>query len=262
MGLRVVVTHHGPDYNRQKWGPFAKLVLRLGEFVGMRCSNARIVISRVIANIVLHSHNCDSSLIPNGVSLPDLPTSTATLNLFGLEQGRYVILVSRLVPEKRHLDLIEAFDKAALPGWKLALVGSSDHTDGYMQDVLQKAKDSPNVVCTGLQKGDALCELYGHAGIFVLPSSHEGLPIVLLEALSYGLPVIASDIPANLDVGLSQSHYFPLGNTDALAAKLCELSIQPISVEERIRRREWVSSRFNWSEIARKTMDVYKTVLK
>lgn len=262
LGLRVVVTHHGPDYDRQKWGRFAKLALRLGERFGMRWSNARIVISRVIGNIVLHSHNRESHLIPNGVVLPELPTTTDALRLFDLEVGRYVVLVSRLVPEKRHLDLIKAFDMTVIPGWKLVIVGASDHPDAYVQEVLDQAKRSPNVVCTGLQTGQSLRELYGHAGIFVLPSSHEGLPIALLEALSYGLHVIASDIPANLEVGLADEHYFPLGQVEALAERLREFSMKPNSLEDRDRQRAWVSSRFSWNDIATRTLEVYKSVLR
>lgn len=262
LGLRVVVTHHGPDYDRQKWGRFAKLALRLGERFGMRWSNARIVISRVIANIVSQAHNRESYLIPNGVVLPEIPTSIDTLQLFDLQAGKYVLLVSRLVPEKRHLDLIEAFNIAAIPGWKLAIVGASDHPDAYVREVLEQATKSPNIVCTGLQTGDALRELYGHAGIFVLPSSHEGLPIALLEALSYGLIAIASDIPANLEVGLSAECYFPLGQVEALAVRLKEFSTKPRLDEDRDRQRAWVSSRFNWKDIATKTLKVYKSVLR
>lgn len=261
LGLRVVVTHHGPDYDRQKWGRFAKLALRMGERFGMRWSNARIVISKVIANIVLQSHNRGSDLIPNGVVLPEMPTLTSTLDSFDLEAGKYVVLVSRLVPEKRHLDLIKAFSQAALPGWKLAIVGASDHPDAYVLKVLEKAKGCPNIVCTGLQTGNALRELYGHAGMFVLPSSHEGLPIALLEALSYGLPVIASDIPANLEVGLAEEHYFPLGNIEALADRLRAFASEPRSQEKIEDQRAWVSSRFNWHEIARKTVAVYRSLL-
>lgn len=261
LGLRVVVTHHGPDYDRQKWGRFAKLALRLGERFGMRWSNARIVISKVIANIVLQSHNRGSDLIPNGVVLPEMPTLTGTLDHFDLAPGKYVVLVSRLVPEKRHLDLIEAFNRAAIPGWKLVIVGASDHPDAYVLEVLAKASGRANVVCTGLQTGSALRELYGHAGIFVLPSSHEGLPIALLEALSYGLPVIASDIPANLEVGLTEEHYFPLGNIEVLADRLRAFASQPRSQEKIDQRRAWVSSRFNWHDIARKTAAVYRSLL-
>jgi glycosyltransferase involved in cell wall biosynthesis len=262
LGLRVVVTHHGPDYDRQKWGRFARLALRLGERSGMRCSNARIVISMVIANIVLQSHKLDSYLIPNGVVLPQTAASKDTLDRFGLEPGKYVVLVSRLVPEKRHLDLIEAFNRAAMPGWKLAIVGGSDHPDAYVLEVLETARKSPGVVCTGPQTGIALRELYGHAGIFVLPSSHEGLPIALLEALSYGLSVIASDIPANTEVGLGEAHYFPLGQIDALAERLCAFSTEPRSQATFDHRRAWVSARFNWFEIARKTVEVYRIVLQ
>ena len=261
LGLRVVVTHHGPDYDRQKWGSFARLALRLGERFGMRFSNGRIVISKVIENIVLQSHNRESDLIPNGVLLPEMPRLTGTLDRLDLEAGKYVVLVSRLVPEKRHLDPIDAFNRADLPGWKLAIVGASDHPDSYMREVLAKARESANIVCTGLQTGNALRELYGHAGIFVLPSSHEGLPIALLEALSYGLPVVASDIPANLEVGLAGEHYFPFGNVEALADRLRAFALQPRSQETIDERRAWVSSKFNWHEIARKTAAVYRSLL-
>lgn len=262
LGLRVVVTHHGPDYDRQKWGRFAKLALRLGEYLGMRRANRRIVISRVIANIVQQSHRRECHVIPNGVVLPELPTTTETLKRFGLEPGKYAVLVSRLVPEKRHLDLIEAFIKADIHGWKLAIVGASDHPDAYVRKVLDSARRSPEIVCTGLQTGNALRELYGHAGVFVLPSSHEGLPIALLEALSYGLRVIASDIPANLEVGLSGEHYFPLGDTDALAEQLRACSVLSRSPDERELQRAWVSSRFNWNEIAGETVEVYRSILR
>lgn len=260
LGLRVVVTHHGPDYDRQKWGRSAKLVLKLGERLGMRYSNARIVISKVIANIVSHSHGRDSCLIPNGVLLPNVPETTDALELFALKPGKYVVLVSRLVPEKRHLDLIRAFNQAALPGWKLVIVGASDHPDAYVLEVLEAAKSAPGIVCTGLQTGRLLHELYGHAGVFVLPSSHEGLPIALLEALSYGLPVIASDIPANLELGLAKEHYFPLGDIDTLSERLREFAILPRSPQMIGQRRAWVAERFDWREIAGKTLEVYKTV--
>lgn len=261
MGLKVVVTHHGPDYDRQKWGRFAKFALRLGERLGMRYSNERIVISEVIRQIVLKNHHCESQLIPNGVCLPVLPTEIDALTPFGLVPGRYVVLVSRLVPEKRHLDLIAAFGKANIPGWKLAIVGASDHPDSYVQQVLQRATEVDGVVCTGLQTGMVLNQLYGHAGIFVLPSSHEGLPIAMLEALSFGLPVIASDIPANVEVGLTLDSYFPLGDVAALAQRLHDLAVQPLTDIERKTRTEWVSMRFDWEVVAAQTLAVYRRML-
>lgn len=262
LGLRVVVTHHGPDYDRQKWGRFAKWVLRLGERFGMRHAHARIVISRVIEAIVQEKHARTSDLIPNGVVLPVLPTRVGTIEKFGLVPGKYVLIVSRLVPEKRHIDLIDAFLRAEISGWKLAIVGASDHPDAYVNAVLEKAKTSPDIVCTGLQTGEALRELYGHAGFFVLPSSHEGLPIALLEALSFGLPVVASDIPANREVGLEAGHYFPLGDIAALSARLRQFSAVPGEPDACEKRRIWVSARFNWDDIARATCDVYRRVAR
>jgi glycosyltransferase involved in cell wall biosynthesis len=261
LGLKVVVTHHGPDYDRQKWGRFAKIVLQIGERFGMRWSNGRIVISQVIRDIVRDKHGRESTLIPNGVVLPALPSTTGNLAPFGLTPGKYVVLVSRLVPEKRHLDLIEAFRRAHLADWKLAIVGSSDHPDAYTRQVLEAAAGTPGVVCTGFQSGQGLRELYAHAGLFVLPSSHEGLPIAMLEALSYGLPVVASNIPANLEVGLPAEHYYPLGDVDALVARLREFAARPLTPETRESRRAWVSERFDWRDITRRTMAVYQTVV-
>lgn len=259
LGLHVVVTHHGPDYDRQKWGKLARWVLQTGEWAGMRFSNARIVISKTIAQLVLRKHHVQSQLIPNGVSLPELlPTHTA-LDAFGLSAGRYIVLVSRLVPEKRHLDLIQAFHAAKLAGWKLVIVGGADHPDDYSRSVNQQA--SEDVICTGFQSGQALGELLTHAGMFVLPSSHEGLPIALLEALSYGLPVIASDIPANLEVGLTADHYFPLGDTAALAERLRHFAeLGALSPAARQQLREWVIARYNWERIAEQTLIVYMQI--
>jgi len=260
LGLKVVVTHHGPDYDRQKWGGIARFILRMGERFGMRLSNQRIVISEVIREIVRSKHARESVLIHNGVDLPEIPASSGALESFTLVSGKYVLLVSRLVPEKRHLDLIEAFGRAGLAGWKLVIVGASDHPDEYTRSVLAEAGKRQDVVCTGFQKGLALQELYAHAGIFVLPSSHEGLPIALLEALSFGLPVIASDIPANVEVGLPPEHYFPLGAIDLLADRLQQFSGGSLSDAMRTERRAWVAERYNWTRIAEQTMAVYRDV--
>lgn len=262
FGLQVVVTHHGPDYDRQKWGGLGRFVLKAGEYMGMRFANKRIVISKVIGNLVLEKHAKQSDLIPNGVILLDLPESQTILESFGLIKGRYILLVSRLVPEKRHMDLIDAFVKAELNDWKLVLVGGSDHPDAYMQELLAKIAVTSDVVHTGFQSGLALKELYTHAGIFVLPSSHEGLPIALLEALSYGLPVIASDIPANLEINLSEDHYFPLGDVETLSSKLVSFSKKAWSDSERNQIREFVKARYNWEDIAKQTLLVYQSICR
>ncbi len=260
LGLRVVVTHHGPDYERQKWGRLAKFALRLGEYLGMRYSNARIAISNVIKNIIYEKYGLQSELIPNGVNLPQLPSSTTILETFDLEPRRYVLMVSRIVPEKRHHDLIQAFLQAKLCGWKLVLVGASDHPDTYTQSVLEVAGKTQNIVCTGFQTGLALKELYAHAGFFVLPSSHEGLPIALLEALSFGLPAIASDIPANLEVSCSGISYYPLGDVEELIVRLSDQAEKNFTKEQREHLRSFIVEKYKWSVVAQKTYSVYEIV--
>jgi glycosyltransferase involved in cell wall biosynthesis len=110
---------------------------------------------------------------------------------------------------------------------------------------------------TGFQTGQALQALYAHAGLFVLPSSHEGLPIAILEALSHGVPVVASDIPANLEVGLPRACHFPLGDVDALAARLREFSVIEEDGAVRQARRDWAAQRFDWARNARATQAIY-----
>jgi|TARA_B100000315_G_scaffold259655_1_gene316530 glycosyltransferase involved in cell wall biosynthesis len=260
-GLRVVVTHHGPDYDREKWNWLAKLVLRIGEWCGMRFANKRIVISTVIADAMRDRYGTSSVRIPNGVRIPPLEYDSSLLSEYGLKPGAYVLMVSRFVPEKRHLDLIDAFEVADIPGIKLVLVGDADHPDDYERELKARAAKSSSVILTGFITGDTLSSVYQHAALFVLPSSHEGLPISLLEAASFGLPCIASGIPANRSVGLDESCYFPLGDIDALSAKIIEHLQQPLTADRRDNIRHWVSERYDWTDIAERTVDTLRTAV-
>lgn len=258
LGLRVVVTHHGPDYDREKWGHFARWTLRMGERVGMRYSHARIAISKVISDLVLSKYDRDADLIPNGVVAGNLRTDADHIPRYGLEPGRYFLQVSRMVPEKRQLDLIRAYASAPPLGWKLALVGGLE-ADDYSRKV-ETAASEAGVVLTGYLNGVALEQLYANAGAFVLPSSHEGMPIAMLEALGHGLPVLASDIPANLEVGLDKSSYFPLGNIVALADGLARLARISQETHTRAARQKWAMQAYNWDRIAEQTLRVYQRV--
>jgi glycosyltransferase involved in cell wall biosynthesis len=260
LGLPVVVTHHGPDYERAKWRAFARWVLRLGESAGMNFANARIAISRVIVDLIRTKYMRESYLIPNGVVLQEPSVASEYVRSIGLELGRYFLQVSRIVPEKRQLDLVRAYRALQPTDWKLVLVGGTD-TDAYSRQ-LQAEASAAGAVLTGFQTGAPLHELYSHAGAFVLPSSHEGLPIAMLEALSYGLPVLASDIPGNLEVGLDASDYFPLGDIAALSSKLRSVSEKETADASNRTRSRLIAQRYNWDKIAEDTLDVYDRVLQ
>jgi glycosyltransferase involved in cell wall biosynthesis len=258
LGLKVVVTHHSQDYEREKFGRFARWVLRLGERVGMRNAHARIAVSKTIADLILTQYARDSYLIPNGVVAVEPRTDAEHVQRFGLEPGCYFLQVGRMDPGKRQLDLILAYASARPQGWKLALVGALDN-DRYSRQVRAAAREA-GVVLTGYLSGEPLKQLYSHAGAFILPSAHEGLPIALLEALSYGLPVLASDIPGNIEINLDSSSYFPLGNTAALATRLCQLARSPMNESERAARRLSTARKYDWDRIAAQTLQVYRAI--
>lgn len=261
LGLRVVVTHHGEDYNREKWGFAARTVLKAGEALGMRFANKRIVISRTIEKLVAAKYGKSCDVIPNGVALPDIPVITDKLAQLGLEPGRYILSVGRLVPEKRQLDLLRAFVSAKLEGWKLVIVGRIDHQNRYADVLAVEAASSDNVVMAGFHSGESLQQLYAHAGLFVLPSSHEGLPLALLEALSYGVPVLVSDIPPNLEVIDHPAHTFRVGNVDDLKDKMSALAGVRLETAERETIRRNNIRRYDWTDIAARTSAAYAELI-
>jgi len=262
LGLKVVSTNHGPDYDRQKWNGLAKRILRFSERLGSLFSNRVIAISEPIAAHLRKAFNREPAVIPNGVVIHSPSDGEGALNKFGLEKGMYFLSVGRFVPEKGFHDLIEAFNRAQVPGWKLAIVGRADHEDSYSVNLKKLAAKNPAVVLTGFVTGEPLKELYSHAGIFMLPSYHEGLPIVLLEAMSYGLSVLVSDIPANRQVGLPEDRFFYPGDIDGAVEKMRVYSMRHFTPEERSDQIGWIAKHFDWDLIARKTLGVYERVLE
>lgn len=260
LGLRVVVTNHGPDYDRQKWSGAAKLVLRLGEYLGCKFAHEVVVISTPIAEIVTRRCGRSSNLIYNGVPLPDVETGSAYPESLGLAKGKYLLAVARLVPEKGLDDLLEAFTGLDC-GYKLVIAGDADHEDAYSRQLKSKAATTPGVVMPGYVTGRDLAELYTHAGVFVLPSYHEGLPISLLEALSFGLQTVVSNIPANCEVKLDSSHYFQVGEVDDLAKSLRSAITRNWDAIDRNKARELVQKKYNWDDIANQTLAVYEKAL-
>lgn len=257
LGLKIVVTHHGQDYLREKWKEPARAILRLGERLGMTFADERIVISSSLLHLARAKYGRDATLIPNGVSEIKTPETRVLLDKHGLEPLRYVIQVSRLVPEKRQLDLLTAFKAAAVPGWKLLLVGGAQGSQRYAEMVRNRIAGDESIVSTGFLSPPEVQQLLVHAEIFALPSSHEGLPIPLLEAMKLGTPVLASNIPANLEMRLEEACYFPVGDTAALARRLGEFAT--FSAEQRAligQRLIESCARYDWDVIAESTMHV------
>lgn len=260
LGLKVVFTNHGPDYDRQKWGRLSKAVLMLGEYLGGKFSSANITISEVIRKIIQKRCNKPSNIIYNGVPSKEPSNQDNFLKSMGVTRGGYILAVARFVPEKGLHDLIEAYAKSDQK-YDLVIAGDADHEDDYSRSLKVQASEN-NVKLTGYITGDDLHQIYSHAALFVLPSYHEGLPIALLEALSYGLNVLVSDIPANLEVKLNECHFFKCGDVDELAERLTVRLETGIDDNYQNNISEMLYSKYNWENIAQQTMDLYKTLVK
>ena len=263
LGMRVVCTNHGPDYERGRWGRLARWVLRIGERLGSRFAHAVIAISPAIADRLTARHDCKVDVIPNGVVLQRRRTAETALTEVGLQRGKFILTVARLVPEKGLDDLMDAFQLASLPAnWKLVIVGGADHTSKYSRHLVERGSSIPGVVMTGRLHGEPLAELYSHAGMFVLPSHHEGMPIVLLEAMSYGLSILASDIPAHRSLNLPDDRLFRMGDPVSAAQKMSYFAANPQTAEAEVEQINRVGEMFDWDSIAKKTLEVYGRVLR
>ena len=255
LHMKVVFTHHGQDYDRVKWGWGAKLMLRLGEAMGCIFANRVIVISQGIRDMVNRKYSISRKmhLIHNGVATPEDINEPGYFRHLGIEHGKYILGMCRFAPEKNLHQLIQAFSKIDSHGYKLVIAGDSDFEDSYSIKLRKLAKEN-GVILTGFIKGRRLHALLNHCRCYVLPSSHEGLPIALLEAMSYGAPIIVSDIPANLEVGLPRNNYFHCNDVLELTAKLQETVDMPYE------KCSYDMDKYDWDVIAKQVSQVYRSL--
>lgn len=258
FGLRVVCTHHGFDYEREKWGVVASLILRLGELMAAKFSSRFIAVSELACSRLSKDYNRDVIAISNGVDIHESEESSDILDHLGISPQKYFLSVSRIVKEKRQLDLINAFKSIENSEFKLVLVGGDGGDAEYWARVVEATDNQDNILLAGLQTGKDLRTLYRNTRAFVHASSLEGNPIVLLEAMSYGLPIIASDIPPNVEIGLDQSEYFKVGCIEELAGKMAGLiSCDMVFDLEKI---NIIRSRYSWGSKAKDTLMVYSNL--
>ena len=255
LGMKVVFTHHGPDYDRDKWGFEAKAMLKLGESMGCKFADHVIVISDVIRKLI--AERCGRTenvhLIYNGVPEPEICDYPEYFDELGIEKGKYILGMCRFVPEKHLHDLVNAYARLNRTDIKLVLAGDTDFEDDYSRGLKELARNH-GVVLTGFIRGKKLHSLLTNALCYSLPSSHEGLPIALLEAMSYKLPVITSAIPANLEVGLNEDCYHAVGDVDALAKKLEAIISKPLQ------RIDYDMDKYDWDAIAQQVDNIYRSL--
>lgn len=261
---KVVQTIHGRDSERAKWGRAAQLVLRTAEWTSARIPDETVVVSKHLAEHYLRAYGRRATWIPNGVDEPTVRPPAAIAERWGLTTGSYLLFVGRLVPEKAPDLLMRAFRR--LPGdLRLVIAGGSSFTDDYVTDLERQAAGDPRVVLADYVFGDELDELYSNAAAFVLPSFLEGLPLTLLEAASFGTPVVASDIPPHLEVIGADApghRLFPTGDEAGLAEALRRATAETkVEREGAAAFRDEVLATYRWDAVADMTEAVYRRLV-
>lgn len=255
FGIKTVLTYHSANYEHEKWNGPEKLILRFCEHIALKYSDRIIFVNKEQMGKYSAKIQAKSAYIPNGVNPPIDTNDTSFLKQFGLEKGKYIISVGRITPEKGFDKLIEAFYKSDIKNeYKLAIVGGVEFENEYkkqLDDLIQDDK----VVFTGYACGENLAELYQNARLYVLSSFNEGFPLVLLEAMSYNLDIIASDISAAKLVKLDDSDYYPPSDTNELAKKINQ------KVLSDFHNKKYDLSEYDWKKIADKTASIYKEML-
>ena len=256
FGKRVIVTIHGLDWARAKWGRFASWYIKKGEKNAARHADEVIVLSKGVQEYFLKTYGRQTVFIPNGVNKPEGKDADEIVKLWGLRKDGYVLFLGRLVPEKGIHYLLEAWKNISTTK-KLVIAGGSSDTSDYMTKLKELAGE--NVIFTGFQQGRVLEELYSNAYVYVLPSDLEGMPLSLLEAMSYGNCCLVSDIEECTQVTGDHAVVFGKGNTEDLRKKLQELLDDPDKVKGfKDEASDYICTRYSWDDVVKRTLVLYR----
>ena len=256
FGKRVIVTVHGLDHQRAKWGKFASWYIMTGEKCAVRFADEIIVLSRGVQEYFQKKYGQKTEFIPNGVTRPVQYPAQKIKSLWGLEKNSYVLFLGRIVPEKGLRYLIEAW-KSVKTDKKLVIAGGSSDTQVFMDEL--KALAGEDILFTGFQQGQVLEELYSNAYIYVLPSDLEGMPLSLLEAMSYGNCCVVSDIAECAEVVGNKAITFKKSDVDDLRNKLQELlDKSEIVAGYKSTAADYVTEKYNWDDVVDRTLKLYQ----
>ena len=259
FGKRVVVTIHGVDWQREKWqSGFGSKFIRQGEKNAVKYADEIIVLSKGVQDYFKETYGRETHFIPNGVNRPQIRKANLITEKFGLKKDSYILFLGRLVPEKGIRYLVEAF-KNVKTDKKLVIAGGSSDTDPFMEELKGLAKDDERILFTGFVQGAMLDELYSNAYIYTLPSDLEGMPLSLLEAMSYGNCCLVSDIPECAEVVEDKALIFKKADVQDLQEKLQDACDHPQKVEAyKKQAADFICEKYNWDEVVKETMKLYR----
>ena len=255
---KIIATIHGLDWQRAKWGGFATKYIKFGEKMAAKYADEIIVLSENVKNYFKDTYNRETNFIPNGVNKPEIKNANIIKEKFNLNKDSYILFLGRIVPEKGIHYLVEAYNKINIDK-KLVIAGGSSDTDTYFNELKEKAKDNTNIIFTGFVQGEELEELYSNAYIYVLPSDLEGMPLSLLEAMSYKNCCLTSDIPECKTVMDDNGVTFKKSDVNDLKEKLQYLVDNVDKVNKyKSEAQEYILKKYNWDDVVDKTIELYK----
>ena len=256
---KVIVTVHGLDWSREKWkSGFGSKFIRQGERNAVKYADEIIVLSEGVQKYFMDTYGRKTRFIPNGVNSPEIKSTELIHEKYGLTKDSYILFLGRLVPEKGIRYLIEAF-KQVKTDKKLVIAGGSSDTDEFAKELKEMAKGDDRILFTGFVQGQALEELYNNAYVYTLPSDMEGMPLSLLEAMSYGNCCLVSDIAECAEVVEDKALIFEKSNVDDLREKL-QKACDEVDMVEGMKRQasDFICSKYNWDEVVERTLDLYR----
>lgn len=259
FGKRCVATVHGIDWDREKWrGGFASKYIKFGEKVAVKYADEIIVLSAGVQEYFKKAYGRETRFIPNGVNRPVIREVELIKEKFSLEKDGYILFLGRLVPEKGLRYLIQAFRNVNTDK-KLVIAGGASDTDDFMQELKKLATGDSRIIFTGFVQGKLLDELYSNAYIYTLPSDLEGMPLSLLEAMSYGNCCVVSDINECAEVVEDKAVVFQKSNVNDLREKLQQLCDDAKLVEDyKNNAADFICEKYSWDDVVEKTLELYR----
>ncbi len=257
FGKKCVATIHGLDHQRAKWGGFASKYILLGEKCAAKLADEIIVLSENVQNYFKENYNRETVFIPNGVNAAEKKDACEIAEKFGLKKDGYILFLGRLVPEKGIKRLIEAY-KSVKTDKKLVIAGGASDTSDFEKELKADAADNSDIIFTGFVQGRILEELYSNAYFYVLASDVEGMPLSLLEAMSYGNCCLTSDITECTTVTGEYGVSFNRNDAQDLKNKIQFLCDNPEETERfRAQSADYICKKYNWNDVVSKTLMLY-----